>query len=241
LKSPHPATPTGESARALAVVTGASRGIGRATALALADRGLDVALLARTADDLTEAARAVRGKGVRALPLLCDVTSASDVGNACSRLLDELGVPVVVVNNAGSIRRARVEDMSAEDFRWVVDSNLTSVFLVTRALLPAMLARKAGRFVQVGSISSTLGTAGASAYCAAKWGVVGFTKSLAEELRGSGLAALSVLPGSVDTHMLEGSGFAPQMTPEDVARVIVYAALDAPAAMNASSIEVFGP
>ena len=192
-----------------AVVTGASRGIGRATALALAQRGLDVALLARTESDLDVVAGEVSKLGVRALPLRCDVTSPDEVAAACTRALRELGTPRVVVNNAGIIRRGAVHEMSLEDFRMVVDTNLTGTFLVTRALLPSMLTAKEGRVIQMASISSTLGSPRASAYCAAKWGVVGFTKSLAEELRGTGLATMSVLPGSVDTAMLEGSGFPP--------------------------------
>ena len=225
-----------------AVVTGASRGIGRATALALAAKGLDVALLARSTGELEAVAGAVvREHGVKALALRCDVTQASDVSRACERVIDELGAPSVLVNNAGMIRRSLVHEMSPEDFRLVVDTNLVGTFLTTRAFLPSMLARKVGRVIQVASISSTLGSARASAYCAAKWGVVGFTKSLAEELRGTGLATLSVLPGSVATAMLEGSGFAPNMSAEDVAGIIVYAALEAPLAMNGSSIEAFGP
>jgi 3-oxoacyl-[acyl-carrier protein] reductase len=95
--------------------------------------------------------------------------------------------------------------------------------------------------VTIASISATLGTAGLAAYCASKWGALGFTKSLAEELRGSGLQAIAVLPGTVNTSMAIVGGFAPQMTPEDVARVVVFAALDAPDAMNGASIECFGP
>lgn len=224
-----------------AVVTGASRGIGRATALALAERGLDVALLARTVDDLAAVAQAVSRCGVAALPLRCDVTAAADVKEAAARVLETFGAPEVVVNNAGVIRRAAVHEMSLEDFRLVVDTNLTGTFLVTRAFLPAMLERHRGRLLQLASISATLGSPRASAYCAAKWGVVGFTKSLAEELRGTGLVTMSILPGSVDTSMLEGSDFSPQMTPEDVAKTIVFAALDAPSAMNGSSLEMFGP
>jgi 3-oxoacyl-[acyl-carrier protein] reductase len=97
-----------------------------------------------------------------------------------------------------------------------------------------------GRFVFVGSISSTIGCAGVASYAASKWGLLGFAKSLAEELRGTDLAALSVLPGSVDTDMLVGSGFEAKMSAHDVANTITYAALDAPAAMNGSSIEIFG-
>jgi len=153
----------------------------------------------------------------------------------------ELGSVHVLVNNAGVVRRAPVHEMREEDWDAVVGVNLKGTFLVTRAFLPQMLGEKKGRVVTMGSISSTLGTAGQSAYCAAKWGVVGFTKSLAEELRGSGLSAMCVMPGSVSTRMLEGSGFAPRMTPEEVAELVVYAALDAPAAMNGSAIEMFGP
>jgi 3-oxoacyl-[acyl-carrier protein] reductase len=224
-----------------AVVTGASRGIGRATALALASRGLDVALLARSADDLAAVAEAVARCGVAALPVRVDVTREADVTAAAARVIETFGAPDVVVNNAGMIRRALVHEMSLDDFRLVVDTNLVGTFLVTRAFLPAMLKRGRGRLIQIASISATLGSPRASAYCAAKWGVVGFTKSLTEELRGSGLVAMSILPGSVDTPMLEGSGFAPQMTPEEVAKTIVYAALDAPSAMNGSSLEMFGP
>ncbi len=119
--------------------------------------------------------------------------------------------------------------------------NLKGTFLLARALLPAMIRAKRGRLVAVSSISATLGTARQSAYCAAKWGVVGFVKSLAEELRGHGLQAMSVLPGSVDTEMLKGGDFKAAMSPDDVARLVVYAALDAPDAMNGSAIEMFGP
>ena len=131
--------------------------------------------------------------------------------------------------------------MDEKDWDEVMDVNLKGAFLITRAFLPNMISRKNGRFIAISSISATLGTARQSAYCASKWGLVGFTKSLAEELRGTGLQALAVLPGSVDTPMLVGSGFSPDMTPDEVARLVVYAALDAPAAMNGSAIEMFGP
>src|SRR5262249_34455588 len=119
-----------------AVVTGASRGIGRATALGFARRGLDVALLARTSTDLSTVAEEIRNRGVRPVRLPCDVTSAAEVTAACGRAESELGVPIVVVNNAGLIRRGLVHEQSVEDFRLVIDTNLTGTFLVTRALLP---------------------------------------------------------------------------------------------------------
>jgi 3-oxoacyl-[acyl-carrier protein] reductase len=224
----------------VAVVTGAGRGIGRTVALALAARGLDIALLGRTLEGVERVAAEVSHLGRRGLALHCDVSRAHDVEAAAERVRGELGVPAVVVNNAGVVRRAPLHEMREEDWDEVLDVNLKGTFLVTRALLPAMLALGSGRVVNVSSISGTLGTARQAAYCAAKWGVIGLTKSLAEELRGTGVQAMCVLPGSVDTEMLVGSGFPPQMSAAEVASLVVYAALDAPAAMNGSAIEVFG-
>jgi len=223
---------------ALAVVTGASSGIGRASALALARRGLDVALVARTEETLRVVEAEVAAAGTRALVIVADVTVAADV----QRTAASLGrAPDVVVNNAGIAgRRAPIEDIAEAEWDAVLGVNLKGVYLVTRALLPAMRAAGRGRFVTIASISSTLGTAGLAAYCASKWGALGFTKALAEELRDSGLQAMAVLPGSVDTPMLAVGGFAPRMKPEDVAKVVTFAALDAPNAMNGSAIECFG-
>lgn len=225
----------------IAVVTGAGRGIGRAIAVQLAKRGCDIALLGRTLESLAEAAEAVVAEGRRALAVPCDVASAPEVERAASSVLSDLGVPRIVVANAGVVHRAPIATMSEQEWDEVVDVNLKGTFLVTRAFLPRMLDLKRGRFVAIASISSTMGTAKQSAYCAAKWGTVGFMKSLAEELRGTGLQAMCVMPGSVDTDMLKGSGFPPAMQPGDVARTVTFLALDAPDAMNASSVEIFGP
>jgi NAD(P)-dependent dehydrogenase (short-subunit alcohol dehydrogenase family) len=230
----------GDADAPVAVVTGAGRGIGRAVALALARRGHDVVLLARTYAQLEETAAAIVGLGRRAVALRCDVASTHEVRHAHERASALIGAPDVVVNNAGIVRRALVHEMSDEDWDSVIDVNLKGTFLVTRAWLPAMLLAKRGRFVNVSSISGTLGTPLLSSYCAAKWGVIGFTKAVAQELEGSGVSALCVMPGSVDTEMLKGSGFPPRMTPEDVANLVLYAALDAPSAMNGSAVEMFG-
>lgn len=225
----------------VAVITGASRGIGRATAEALVRRGFAVALLGRVHADVAAVAAEIEREGGRALPVECDVSDAAAVDRAAQTVLRELGAPRVLVNNAGVVERARVDEMSEESWDHVVDVNLKGPFLVSRAFLPAMKRQETGRIIHVSSISATLGSAGASAYCASKWGLVGFMKSLAEELRGTGLQTLAVLPGSVDTRMLHGSGFAAQMTAEDVASTIVWAALEAPQAANGSAIEIFGP
>lgn len=225
----------------LAVVTGASRGIGRATAIAFAKRGVHVALLGRSGPVLDEAAEAARSAGTDARPFACDVANEDDVTRASAEVLATMGTPRVIVNNAGIVRRGvTVEATATADWDEVIAVNLRGAFLVSRAFLPAMLHAKRGRFVHVASISSTLGSPGAASYAASKWGLVGFAKSLAEELRGTGLQSIAVLPGSVDTAMLVGSGFAPQMSADDVAGLIVYTSLDAPDALTGSAVEMFG-
>ena len=225
----------------IAVVTGAGRGIGKAIAIELARRGLHVGLLGRDLTTLAATAEAVIAEGKRAVVVPCDVRSSKELEAAAKKIFTDLGVPTVVVPNAGVVHRAPVATMSEDEWDEVIDVNLKGTFLTTRAFLTPMIERKKGRIIAIASISSTLGTPKQSAYCAAKWGTVGFVKSLAEELRGTGLQAMSVLPGSVDTDMLVGSGFPAQMGPADVARTVAYAALDAPDAMNGSSIEMFGP
>lgn len=223
----------------LAVVTGASRGIGRAAALALAERGVDLVLVGRPSPERAESARQVAAFGVEAHALDVDLAVPEELEHAAARLL-EWGVPDVLVNNAGLIERAPIEETSSASFDRQIAVNLRAPFVLSRAVLPAMRARGSGRIVHVGSISSTLGSAGAAAYCAAKWGLVGFMKSLAEEISGSGLSTVAILPGSVDTDMLVGSGFVPRMNALDVARSIVHYALDAPLAHNGGVVELFG-
>lgn len=225
---------------AIAVVTGASRGIGRAAAEALARRHHAVSLWGRDLAQLNAVAAEIERNDGKAQVVECDVASAASVDLAARRVLHELGVPDVVVNNAGIVERALVEEMPESMWDRVLDTNLKGPYLVTRALLGPMKSRGTGRIVHVASISSTLGTGRASAYCASKWGLVGFMKSLAEELRGTGLQTMAVLPGSTDTDMLAGSGFAAQMSAEDVAKTIVWAALDAPPATHGSALEMFG-
>lgn len=225
----------------VAVVTGASRGIGRASSLAFARRGLALALVGRSSreqDETLELAREAGSPEVRFFE--CDLSDATAIEASGHALLGVFPAPLVLVNNAGVAPRLSVEETRVEVWDEALAVNLRAPFLLTRALLPAMRRAGRGRIVHVGSISSTLGTPRLSAYCAAKWGLVGFMKSLAEELSGSGVVTLAVLPGSTATRMLEGSGMPPRMTADEVAETIVHFALDAPASHNGAVVEMFG-
>jgi 3-oxoacyl-[acyl-carrier protein] reductase len=224
----------------LVALSGSSRGIGRATALALAERGAALALLARPSPEQRELEARLERANVRFTTFACDLEDPESTLTACHGIVERCGTPGAVIANAGAIERALVVETSPESFQRQLAVNLTAPFLMAKAFLPSMLSAGRGRLVFLGSISSTLGTAGAAAYCASKWGLVGFMKSLAEELRDTGLMTVVLLPGSTDTQMLEGSGFPARMTPDDVAKSLVHYALDAPGAHNGSVIEMFG-
>ncbi|ABS26092.1 SDR family NAD(P)-dependent oxidoreductase [Anaeromyxobacter sp. Fw109-5] len=219
-----------------AIVTGGGRGIGAAIARALTARGVAVTVFARTAAELE---RVVAGGGA-ALAVAGDVSREADVGRLVEAHERALGPADLLVNNAGVLARGLAEELSPAAFRAVLEVNLTGAFLCARAVIPGMKARRRGRIVNVASISGTIGTEAASAYNASKWGLIGLTKCLAEELRPHAVQCVAVSPGSTDTDLLRATPFAPAMTPEDVARVVVFAALDAPAAITAANLEVYG-
>ncbi len=222
------------------VLTGPSRGIGRATALALAARGARLALLARPSQALDDVVRELRERSASVECFSCDLREPEQIAAAARAVLSSLGAPVAVIHNAAVIHRAHVESLSDAQWDEQLGVNVRAPFLLTRALLPGMKQARAGRIVCVSSISATIGSAGASAYCASKWALVGFMKSLAEELSDTGLMTVAILPGSVETQMLEGSGFSPRMSPGAVAETVVHYALDAPVAHNGGVVEMFG-
>jgi 3-oxoacyl-[acyl-carrier protein] reductase len=222
------------------VITGASRGIGRATALELARRGRPLALIGRKSPGLDDTAESARRAGVRVETFACELEQPEQIEIAAERILDRHGAPDAVIHNAAVIHRAPVEELSNADWNRQIDVNLRAPFLLTRALLPEMKRSRKGRFVFVSSISGTVGTPLSSAYNASKWGVIGFMKSLAEELKDSGVMAVAILPGSVDTKMLDGSGFVPRINADEVAKTIVHYANEASLAHNGGVVEMFG-
>ena len=225
----------------VALVTGAGRGVGRAVALSFARRGLKLALVGRPSTGHAETASLVRSLSPH-LPLevAADFADAASLESAAARVVAELGAPSVVVHNAGMVVRASIEDTSVAAWDEQMGVNLRAPFVLTRALLPSMRAARRGRFVFVGSISGTLGSPGAAGYAASKWGLTGLMKSLAEELKDTGLMACALLPGSIDTDMLKGSPYPPRMSAEDVAKSIELLALDVPLSHNGATLEMFG-
>jgi 3-oxoacyl-[acyl-carrier protein] reductase len=233
-------TSPGRLSGKVALVTGASRGIGRAIARALADEGAAVAVLSTRLDGANEVADALRAAGARAHAVAADVASPTAVDTALAEVRRALGAVDILVNNAGIALRRPLEETADADFERVLAVNLAGPFYLARRVLPAMATLGWGRLVNVSSISGTLGTAGMTAYCASKWGLNGLTRALSEEMKGKGVLVAAVLPGSTDTDMLHGSGFVPRVLPDEVAKVVRFLCAEAPLAMSGSLLEVFG-
>ena len=232
---------SGPLADSTAVVTGASRGIGRAIALRLAEAGAEVALWARDMARLRTVASEIAAARGKARAFVVDVTDSDAVNRASELVRATMPRVRTVVNNAGAVLRKQTEEISDAEWRHVMAVNLDGTFFVTRAFLPD-LQHTGGRVINVASIAGREGTSLLAAYCAAKHGVVGLTRSLAEELRAAKVCVNAICPGSVDTEMLrEGMpGARPDMSPDDVAKTVLFLAHAAPAALTGACIDIFG-
>src|SRR5258708_20390262 len=184
----------------VALVRGAWRGMGRATALALAGRGASVAVAYGSNHDAAEsAAEVVRAMGVEAAVLAADLGDAEQAATLVPRTVEALGRIDVVVNNAGLARDNLALRMSDADWRAVIDVDLTAAFVVCRAALRPMLRQRWGRIVHVSSVSGVMGNPGQANYSAAKAGLIGLTKSLAREVGSRGITVNAVAPGFIET------------------------------------------
>jgi len=188
-----------------AVVTGAGRGIGRAIALALAAAGTDVALCARSHAELEQVAEEVRALGRRALALPCDVTNATAVARMAEEAAAGLGGIDILVNNAGAAASHKFVDHPDELWHHMLAVNLTSVYYVTKAFVPQMVAQRSGRVITIASIAAKIGARYTAAYTASKHGVLGLTRALAAELVGYNITVNAICPSYVDTQMTGGS------------------------------------
>jgi short-subunit dehydrogenase len=213
------------------VITGASSGIGRATALEMARRGANLFLGARRPEQLEETAAACRAMGVSAAAVVTDVTKRDD----CRRLIASAGRVDVLVNNAGYAVYDSVVDANIEDFRELMDTNYFGTVHCTQAVLPQMLERGEGSIVNVSSITGIMGFARMSAYCATKAAIIVFTEALRSEVMPRGVKVALVCPSTTKTEFFVKAEFdkmpaaarlIPGMKPERVARAICSAAED---------------
>jgi len=185
----------------IALVTGASQGIGRACALELARAGATVALAARNEAKLAEAAAEIEAAGGKAAVFSLDVSSADSIATGAKAILEKLGKVEILVNNAGITRDGLVLRMKRPDWDDVLQTNLTGAFLLTQALLSAMLRNRWGRIVNITSVVGRTGQAGQVNYAASKAGLIGMTRALAREVASRGITVNAVAPGYIETPM----------------------------------------
>jgi 3-oxoacyl-[acyl-carrier protein] reductase len=192
---------TGKLANRIAVVTGAASGIGEGIALLYAKEGADVAVIDKNADGATRTAEAVAGHDRRSLALTADVSDETAVAKAFSTIIDRFGVPDILVNNAGICTVSLLEEMSTAMWDEMIRINLKSVFLCTRAVLPAMRQKRYGRIINISSQLAHKGAAGMAHYAAAKAGILGLTRSLSYEVAADNIVVNAICPGPIDTPM----------------------------------------
>jgi 3-hydroxybutyrate dehydrogenase len=186
---------------AVVLVTGGSRGIGRAIALAFARAGASVAVAARSEAGIGAVAREIGEAGGRALAVPCDVTDRASVERALDRARASLGPIDVLVNNAGWAESAPLARLDERAWERTLAVNMTGTYLCTRAVVPSMTERGRGRIINIASTAGQIGYAYTAAYCAAKHGVIGFTRAVARELATKGVTVNAICPGWVDTEM----------------------------------------
>jgi len=184
-----------------ALVTGASRGIGRAIALAVAERGATVIVTARTVEAAAQTAEAIVGLGGRAQAVALDIADDASVEATVAGVLKEHATIPLLVNNAGITRDNLLMRMNKEDWSQVINTNLSGIYRICRSLVPSMVKARYGRIVNVTSVVARSGNPGQANYAAAKAGIEGFTRSLARELGSRNITVNCVAPGFIDTDM----------------------------------------
>lgn len=242
-----------DATRRVALVTGASRGIGRAVACGLAADGFDLALVyAGNADAAAEAVAACEAAGATARAYRCDVSNTDEVKATVDAVLADFGSVWALVNNAGITRDTLLARMKDEDFARVLDVNLTGAFNMMRALTRPLMRQRGGRIVSMSSVVGLMGNAGQANYAASKAGLIGLTKSVARELAPRGVTVNAVAPGFVRTDM---TAMLPEQVveryegqiplgrladPEEVAGVVRFLVSDAAAYVTGEVIRVDG-
>lgn len=237
----------------VALVSGGSRGIGRAVVLRLAQDGFDVGFCYRSGEDAAaQVAKETRVHGVRALPVRADVTSAEEMRGLVARVEEELGPIDVVVTSAGVTRDGPLVLVGESDWDEVLRTNLDGVHHLCRAAVFGMMKRRSGCMITMSSVSGIYGNPGQTGYSASKAGIIGFTRALAKEVGSRGVRANVVAPGLIDTDMadeldedarrrlLDATALGRLGRPEEVAELVAFLASDRAAYITGSVVEIHG-
>ena len=214
----------------VALVTGASRGIGFAIAHRLGRLGAKVSLSARDAKKLEDARKDLQREGATALAVPADVTRAQDIVALVAKTEQLLGPIEVLVNNAGIGYFGPTHEANESTWDGILDTNLKSVFLTGKAVAPGMIERRSGHIINIASLAGKNAFAGGGIYCASKWGLLGLTECMAEDLRPYGIRVSAICPGSVATEFSPHAGKDPtkMLQPEDIAHVVEMIVTQAP-------------
>ncbi|MDK1038335.1 MAG: SDR family oxidoreductase [Actinomycetota bacterium] len=214
----------------VAVVTGASSGIGRATAYAMAEAGAQVVVTARRTDRIEEVAESINKAGGEAVAVTADVTNADDVDHLYEVAINRFGRVDILFNNAGVSAYGPLDTITVEDYDWMMNTNMRSSFPCTRRFLPDMLARRRSQICFLASVAGLKGLPNETVYCASKFAQVGFAQALDYETRESGVRVSVVAPGGVHTEFAIGTGrtegdpaLDAMMEPEDIAEAMMFA------------------
>ncbi|WP_425060807.1 3-oxoacyl-[acyl-carrier-protein] reductase [Sporomusa carbonis] len=237
----------------VAIVTGASRGIGRAVAIALAKVGAKVVInYAGNAQAAEEVRKVITDNGGQAITVQADVANAEAVEALVKQTIDTYGKIDILVNNAGITRDALLMRMKEEDWDAVINTNLKGIFYCTKAVAKIMMKQRSGKIINMTSVVGIRGNAGQANYAAAKAGVIGFTKSMARELASRGITVNAVAPGFIATDMTHGlsdqvkADLSAQIplnrlgTPDDVAAAVVFFATDSANYITGQTLNVDG-
>ncbi|MBI43156.1 3-oxoacyl-ACP reductase FabG [Marinobacter lutaoensis] len=236
----------------VALVTGASRGIGKAIAHALAAQGADVVGTATSAAGAEAISQSLADAGFKGYGIVMDVSDPDSIESGLNELTEKSGSPLILVNNAGITRDNLLMRLKEDDWTSVLETNLTSVYRLSKAVLRGMAKARWGRIINISSVVAGMGNPGQGNYCAAKAGVEGFTRSLAKEMSNRGITANCVAPGFIDTDMtkklddkqreamLEIIPAGRLGEPEEVAAVVAFLASDAAGYVTGETIHVNG-
>jgi 3-oxoacyl-[acyl-carrier protein] reductase len=225
----------------VAVVTGGGRGIGKAIALALAGEGADVMVLSRTASEIEEVAAKIRELGRQAYAWKMDVQDEVQIREVIHKIIDQCGRIDILVNNAGVAHVQPLVETSTEVWNKTLSTGLTGAFWVTKYVLPQMIRRKSGCIINMASEAGLKGFSNFSAYCAAKFGLIGLTQSLAKEVEPYHINVNAICPALVGTKISREVKSVKEwklLQPKDIADVAVFLATPEARAINGTAIEV---